>query len=144
MIISRSQSSYLLANYPALFEQVGNEREDILHGYWQEAFAGGNCGSGHSNSTARKALLLLKNRDIVELLTRVEKWIDNELLPRDSILLMTVCRLERFGWHKVARNIQRGVWECIQRWENMTNQLADYLNRNHCAGLVLDRHVLLV
>ncbi|MHB8156734.1 MAG: hypothetical protein ACYDEQ_05015 [Desulfocucumaceae bacterium] len=65
--MDRGQAAYFLANYPALFEWMENNKEDvIINRYRQTAFAGGNRRGGHSDPTARKAERVINCQHITD------------------------------------------------------------------------------
>jgi len=132
--LNKGQVNYLLLNYPALTEWLENSREDILHGYRQTAFAGGNRGSGHSDPTARKAEHLLEFQHVEGLLSGVGGWIDTELETYDRPVLIEFWRLRHLGLYWVARNLNMEPWRCKARWDMMTNSLMNYLRKNQSAG----------
>jgi hypothetical protein len=130
MPLNKKHAAYLLLNYPALSEWLENRRKDILQGSRQGVFAGGNRGSGHSDPTARKAVLLLEDRHIRDMLEQVSQWIDTGLEPADRPLLLMLWRLKTAGWYLVAKCLGWEVLQCRGRWETMTNNLTDHLSKN--------------
>lgn len=132
--MDKGQVTYLLLNYPALFEWMENRREDIIHGYRQTAYAGGNRGSGHSDPTARKAERLINCQHIEDLLAHVGGWIDTGLEPQDRPVLIGFWRLRHLGLYWVARNLNMEAWRCKARWDIMTNSLMNCLKKNQYVG----------
>lgn len=135
-MINRKQAAYILSNYPSLYEEMENAREDILHGYRQCAVAGGIRGSGYSDTTAKKAILLVESTEMNRLVKLVGEWFDNGLHPRYRPLLLCIWRVGKYGWWTVAKNLKQEECKCRLRWEYLTSQLASYLNQILFAGAV--------
>jgi hypothetical protein len=133
MLLTPQQASYFLANYPALSREYQNKREDIIQGYRQGAIAGGIKPSGHSDPTAKKAVLLMDNSETEAILDNIRLWIDTKLPQKDRQLLIITWRLGSFGWHWVAKDLGMEVDYCRRRWKALTQQLAAHLNLS--AGL---------
>lgn len=128
--MTAAQAAYYLANFPSLSQQVYNRRDDIINQYRQEAFAGGNRQSGHSDPTAKKAILLADGLAVEDILYNVRLWIDTQLSPRDRPLLISVWRSRDYGWSYVGRELNTEVWRCQARWHTITIQMAAYLNQS--------------
>jgi hypothetical protein len=128
--LNSAQAAYYLANFPNLTRQAQDRREDILNLYRQEAFAGGNKQSGHSDQTASRGILLADGSEIENILNSIKKWIDLEMSPGDRALLIAVWRSRHCGWHYVSKETRLEVWTCYSKWITLTKQLAAYLNQS--------------
>lgn len=123
------QANYFLAHFPVLTREVRNRRDDIINQCRQEAFAGGTRGSGHSDPTANKAILLADGSVLEDILCGVRAWIDADLPPQDRPLLIAVWRSRNYGWFYVSRELKREVRRCQARWSILTSHLAVHLNQ---------------
>ncbi len=137
MDLNSKQAAFLLYNFPALMEQIELRRENILEGCRQSAVAGGRKGSGHSDPTIKKALLLIEDSEMVKTLSLVRQWIDEELPPVARPLLLSVWRVGKYGWSWVAKDQDEGVKACRDGWESLVeNMLSFLITRRLFAGTV--------
>lgn len=125
-----SRAKYLLENYPALWAQARGEVEDALEGNRGPGFVEVNRDQGgHSDSTAARAAKLLEANILAGDLNRVRMWIDTRLPPEDRPLLLAVWRARNLGWWWVARELRREMARCVDRWNQLCNDLQEFLDR---------------
>jgi hypothetical protein len=123
------EAGYLLKHFPVLYEQALQQAEDALVG--NMAFDVTNPqrrGKGkHSDPTGKRAVALAEANLLASKLALIRRWIDEELSLEDRPLLLSVWRNSWCGWRGVSKETGLGVGECQRRWNELTQQLADWL-----------------
>lgn len=126
---------WLLANYPKLWEQASERRDDLLYRGRQGAFAGGGRGSGHADITGKRGAALGDLAPLSNELVITSDFIDDLTDTAERQLLLTVWRVGHGGLSIVGRCIGWPEWRCREVWQAMCTRLEERI-KSQSAGVV--------
>lgn len=131
--VSDHAAGYLLLHFPELTEQARHLADDALHGNrGRDLSQPQRRSEGQvSDSTMKRGLQLAEALTLSDHLARVRQWIDTEMPPGDRELLLTTWRTHQYGeWKLVAKELGRDLTECLDWWNAMISDLAQWLNQS--------------
>jgi len=130
MTHDQERAAYYLANYPSLWAQVEDARQEVIHSSERgKAFAkvGGNLAL--SDPTARKAVMLVELMEKSRTLQAVPRFLETLSMPERRLVLLvwrhgTAWRI----WPVIAVRWLYG--DAREAWRAIVERFALYLNRS--------------
>jgi len=120
---------YLLSNYPYLWNQYEELRENVLLQYRQTAFVEIRKNeSGYSDTTGKKAVKLITLADYNRELLAVPAFLESASMTEKKVVLA----VWRYGisfrsWWLIGKSLQLPAPYCISVWEETVEKLANHL-----------------
>lgn len=139
MEASIKRASWLLRNYPELWRQVRERREDLLERRRQGAYVELARGYDPSDPTGRRGAELADLSLLSKEVDLAERFIDSLGTQAERKLLVQVWRFHYAGWDVVASTLGWEVGKCKAIWSAMSRGLgAELENRQAFAGVVTE------
>jgi hypothetical protein len=135
--VETKRAAFILSNYPGLWAQLQQAREDILHAYRQEAYVIVRGGNSPGDPTGRKTRKLLELGERQADMLAVPEFMET-LSIRERKLVTLVWRYGTYSnsWKLIQKNFGNCT-DCRVVWEKIVRKFAAYLeNRKACAGNV--------
>ena len=127
---------YLLLHYPALWAQLLEMLEDVLHQYRDQAFIEVRKNHEPSDTTGKKAIKLITFAEYNKELFVVPRFLETiPLIERRLVLLVWRHGISFRSWYPIGRKLELSPAGAIEVWEYIVEKLAKQLtNMTRFAG----------